>query len=130
MAGEIPIPLLQVYSGSKAFLKNWSIALANEMSPLNVHVEYLNTYFVVTKMSKLKRASWLYATPKDYVASVLKYCGTASFNTPYVSHAIIHAIVSLFPQWLLCYIQKYAMMSIRAVALKKKGINMENEKNK
>lgn len=46
-AGMVPTPFLQTYSGSKAFLKFWSLALADEVRPFNVHVEHLNTYFVV-----------------------------------------------------------------------------------
>jgi short-subunit dehydrogenase len=46
-AGMFPTPLLQTYAGSKSFLKHWSESLAAELKPSGVHVELLNTYFVV-----------------------------------------------------------------------------------
>ncbi len=46
-AGALPTPFLQTYAGSKAMLRNWSESLAAEVKPNSVHVELLNTYFVV-----------------------------------------------------------------------------------
>jgi len=46
-AGAAPTPMLAVYSGSKAFLRTWSDALAAELGPKGVLVEHVNTYYVV-----------------------------------------------------------------------------------
>jgi 17beta-estradiol 17-dehydrogenase / very-long-chain 3-oxoacyl-CoA reductase len=46
-AGAAPTPMLAVYSGSKAFLRTWSDALAAELAPKGVLVEHVNTYYVV-----------------------------------------------------------------------------------
>lgn len=47
MSAEVVSPLLQTYAASKAFLKTWSVALAAEVRSGGVHVELLNTYYVV-----------------------------------------------------------------------------------
>ena len=49
-AGATPTPLLAVYSGSKAFLRIWSdaLALSAELAaPKGVVVEHANTYYVM-----------------------------------------------------------------------------------
>ena len=47
MSAEVASPLLQTYAASKSFLKTWSMALAVEVQSRGVHVELLNTYYVV-----------------------------------------------------------------------------------
>ncbi|KAJ1340833.1 hypothetical protein BSLG_004559 [Batrachochytrium salamandrivorans] len=62
MAGKVPSAYLSVYSASKAFLRFWSQALALEVQPSGVHVEHINTYFVATAMSKIRKTTWLAPT--------------------------------------------------------------------
>ncbi|KAL8719284.1 MAG: hypothetical protein Q9225_003686, partial [Loekoesia sp. 1 TL-2023] len=42
--GLMPTPLLATYSGSKAFLQQWSTALACELQPHGVTVELVQSY--------------------------------------------------------------------------------------
>jgi 17beta-estradiol 17-dehydrogenase / very-long-chain 3-oxoacyl-CoA reductase len=86
-AALIPSPLLAVYSGSKAFVSTWSQALGSELEGSGITVELLNTYFVVSvvfcvilhmnqlilgnnqvsKLSKIRKSSWMIPTPRTYV---------------------------------------------------------------
>ena len=50
--GTYPTPLLATYSGSKAFLAQWSSALGAELAPYNVTVELVQSYLVTSAMSK------------------------------------------------------------------------------
>ncbi|KAI8903614.1 hypothetical protein EDD86DRAFT_250329 [Gorgonomyces haynaldii] len=84
MAGKVPSGLLATYSATKSFLKTFSIALAHELKRSNV--EHVNTYFVTTNMSKIRKASFLAPTPKDYVNSVLCNAKRNFNSTPYPSH--------------------------------------------
>ncbi|KAH7873104.1 uncharacterized protein C8R40DRAFT_1113971, partial [Lentinula edodes] len=58
-AGAIPSPMLATYSGTKAFLATFTSALAEEVRQHGITVEHINTYFVVSKLSKIRKSSTL-----------------------------------------------------------------------
>jgi len=93
--GWTPTPYLATYSGSKAFLQQWSTSLASELQPSGVDVYLVLSYLVVSAMSKVRRASMLIPTPKPFVRATLGKIGrgshlaTAYTYTPYWSHAIM-----------------------------------------
>ncbi|KAG8877995.1 hypothetical protein FRB98_006420 [Tulasnella sp. 332] len=100
-AGFVPSPMLATYSGSKAFLSAWSQALADEYGSRNITIQNVNTYFVVSSMSKIRRSNMSTPMPREYVKSVLSKisvpCGsisTTSSSTPYWSHAIIEWFIT------------------------------------
>ncbi|KAF8070405.1 3-ketoacyl-CoA reductase [Lyophyllum atratum] len=97
-AGAIPSPMLATYSGTKAFLATFTSALAEEVRAHNVIVEHVNTYFVVSKLSKIRKSSMLTPQPGPYVRAVLSkiglacgagYSGRPGTSTPYWSHALM-----------------------------------------
>ncbi|CEJ00591.1 Putative Very-long-chain 3-oxoacyl-CoA reductase [Rhizopus microsporus] len=126
-AGLVPSPWLSVYSASKAFLLAWSQALGMEVAKDGITVEHLNTYFVVSAMSKIKRASLLIPTSKDYVISALAKIGvpcganTPFTSTPYATHGLANwAINNLFSRkfWIT---QNYNIQKdVRKRALRKR----------
>ncbi|MCJ1445206.1 MAG: hypothetical protein MMC23_005711 [Stictis urceolatum] len=94
--GLLPTPLLATYSGSKAFLQQWSSALGAEVAAEGITVQLVQSYLVTSAMSKVKRASATIPTPKVFVRSVLgsvgRHGGAQGFAysmTPYWSHAIM-----------------------------------------
>ncbi|ODQ45704.1 hypothetical protein PICMEDRAFT_16993 [Pichia membranifaciens NRRL Y-2026] len=96
-AGLVPSPLLCVYSGSKAFLQNWSTSLAGELKPDGVDVELVISYLVTSAMSKIRRASFTIPNPHRFVASTLRNVGRRvgaqeryATVTPYPAHALMH----------------------------------------
>ena len=98
--GLIPTPLLATYSGSKAFLQNWSNSLAGELAKDNVDVEVILSYLVTSAMSKVRRTSMMIPNPKQFVASTLRNvgrrCGAQeryATSTPYWSHAIYEFLI-------------------------------------
>ncbi|KAI0246028.1 3-ketoacyl-CoA reductase [Lactifluus subvellereus] len=95
-AGAAPTPMLAVYSGSKAFLRTWSDSLSAELTPKGVVVEHVNTYFVTSAMSKIRRASFFIPNPKTFVRAVLAklHPGTV---TPYWTHALVGIVMALAP---------------------------------
>ncbi|KAH0115638.1 NAD(P)-binding protein, partial [Aureobasidium melanogenum] len=95
--GILPTPLLATYSGSKAFLQQWSSALGSELKPHGVHVQLVQSYLVTSAMSKIKRASATIPNPKQFVRAALGKIGRsggaqgiAYTSTPYWSHGIMH----------------------------------------
>ncbi|KAI0790848.1 3-ketoacyl-CoA reductase [Abortiporus biennis] len=91
-------PMLAVYSGTKSFLSSFSSSLAEEVKSKGVDVECLNTYFVVSNLSKIRKPSAMVPTPKVYVRSVLNkiglpcgalFTGRPFVVTPFWSHALL-----------------------------------------
>lgn len=102
-AGLVATPYLSVYSAGKAFLSTWSQALGTEVAKDGIVVEHVNTYFVVSAMSKIRKPSLLIPTAKNYVASVLGKVGVPCganvpfTSAPYPMHGIANwAINNLF----------------------------------
>ncbi|THG98491.1 hypothetical protein EW145_g7420 [Phellinidium pouzarii] len=102
-AGATPSPLLAAYSASKAFLQTWSDALQAELKGTGVDIECVSTYFVVSNMSRIRRASALIPMPKAYVSSVLRkiglpcgalWSGRPSTSTPYWSHSLLDFFIN------------------------------------
>ncbi|KAI9844450.1 MAG: hypothetical protein M1838_002186 [Thelocarpon superellum] len=103
MGGLLPTPLLATYSGSKAFLQQWSTALGSELKPHGVQVELVISYLVTSAMSKIRRPSALVPNPRNFVKTVLAKIGCsggaqdlAHTSTPYWSHALVHWFLASF----------------------------------
>ncbi|TYJ53014.1 long-chain 3-oxoacyl-CoA reductase [Cryptococcus floricola] len=96
LSGRIPSPLLASYSGTKAALSTWTKALAEEVRPQGVVVELVQAAFVVSNMSKIRRASALVPTARDFVRAALGSIGRPGGaqgrpheRTPYWTHALL-----------------------------------------
>ncbi|KAK2464197.1 hypothetical protein APHAL10511_003654 [Amanita phalloides] len=128
-SGAVPSPMLATYSGTKAFLATFSSALGEELRQHNIVVEHVNTYFVVSKMSKIRRASAMVPTPAPYVRSVLSkiglacgaaYSGRPETSTPYWAHALLdYAMTVIGTRRLFIWYTHELHQSIRKRALQK-----------
>ncbi|KAF2188578.1 NAD(P)-binding protein [Zopfia rhizophila CBS 207.26] len=94
--GAFPTPLLATYSGSKAFLQQWSTALGSELAPHGVRVNLVQSHLITTAMSKIRKSSALVPNPRQFVKVVLGKIGRsggaqniAFTSTPYWSHGIM-----------------------------------------
>jgi 17beta-estradiol 17-dehydrogenase / very-long-chain 3-oxoacyl-CoA reductase len=101
--GAFPTPLLATYSGSKAFLQQWSTALGSELEPHGVRVQCIQSHLITTAMSKIRKSSVLVPNPKQFVRSVLSKIGRsggaqniAFTSTPYWSHGLMHWFLSTY----------------------------------
>lgn len=110
--GSQPTPLLSVYCGSKSFLSLWSSALSRELKSSKVDVHLINAYFVVSNMSKIRKANFLVPTPKQYVQKVLSSLGRQGGSlgrfgvyTPWFAHALVDWAMFnvLSKNWLVNY---------------------------
>ena len=129
--GLLPTPLLATYSGSKAFLQQWSTALGSELSLSNVQVELVLSHLVTSAMSKIRKPSLVVPTPRAFVKSVLGSVGRSGgaqgwmyTSTPYWSHAVLHWLIAVFlgtgSKLLLLY-NRWFHQDIRRRALAKKA---------
>ncbi|KAI9651295.1 hypothetical protein NHQ30_001333 [Ciborinia camelliae] len=94
--GWLPTPLLATYSGSKAFLQQWSTSLGSELKGTGVDVELVLSYLVTTAMSKIRRPSLFIPNPRNFVKNTLAKVGRsggaqkmAYTSTPYWGHALM-----------------------------------------
>ncbi|KAK5074958.1 hypothetical protein LTR64_001163 [Lithohypha guttulata] len=93
--GLTPTPLLATYSGSKAFLQQWSNALASELEDKGITVHFVQAYLITSAMSKIKRASLIVPSERAFVKSALSKIGRRGGSvgysysgSPYWSHAV------------------------------------------
>ncbi|KAL1407346.1 hypothetical protein Q8F55_006768 [Vanrija albida] len=103
LSGRIPSALLAAYSCTKGGLQTWNTAVATEVEPQGVLFRMVFPAFVVSNMSKIRRASITVPTAKAFVASTLGSIGLARGaqgrpydSTPYPSHALLDYVVGLF----------------------------------
>lgn len=102
-AGWTPTPYLATYSGSKAFLQQWSVALASELADDNVDVYLVLSHLVTTAMSKVRRASLLVPNARPFVKSALGKIGLGGYQaapntyTPWWSHAYMLWFIENIP---------------------------------
>ena len=101
--GLMPTPLLATYSGSKAFLQQWSTSLGAELAPHGVTVELVQSYLVTSAMSKIRKPSWVVPSPRVFVKAVLGRIGRTGgaqgwgwTSTPYWTHAIMQWAITTF----------------------------------
>jgi 17beta-estradiol 17-dehydrogenase / very-long-chain 3-oxoacyl-CoA reductase len=94
--GWMPTPLLATYSGSKAFLQQWSTALGGELAGTGVDVELCLSYLVTTAMSKIRKTSLFIPNPRNFVKAALGKVGRsggaqqmAYTSTPFWGHALM-----------------------------------------
>ncbi len=94
--GLFPTPLLATYSGSKAFLQQWSTALGGELAGSGIDVQFVLSHLVITTMSKIRKTSLFIPNPRNFVKAVLGKVGRsggaqnmAHTSTPFWGHALM-----------------------------------------
>ncbi|KAJ3040889.1 hypothetical protein HDV00_010349 [Rhizophlyctis rosea] len=127
VAGLFPNAFLSVYSGTKAFLRNWSRALCMEGEAMGVEVQHCKTYYVSTAMSKMK-PNHLAPMPREYVRSVLRTAGQYEDEAPFPMHMwFAWAIDHVIPEGALIVKAYELNVGIRERALKRKA-RLERER--
>jgi len=113
-------PLLSVYSGSKAFVIQFSSDLEMEYRDQGITMMCAAPYYVVSNMSKIKRASLTTPTATTYAASVLAQLGTTKFTYGYWAHDLVAFGISLLGP-IGPLITHHILKSVRKAALRKKA---------
>lgn len=88
ISGAYPTPLLSVYGASKGFVDLLSRAVHKEYQDKKIIVQSVLPSYVSTKMSKIRKASFLVPTASDYVSSALKTVGIESRTYGYWTHKL------------------------------------------
>jgi len=115
-------PLYAVYTGTKAFINNFSVALHYEYREKGVHIQCQLPAFVTSKLSKLRRTSFFICSPRTYAKAFVSKIGYEPIITSYWTHELQIGLATwLLPLWTLCPFLLSRGKAIRALALKKKN---------
>ncbi|XP_078540471.1 very-long-chain 3-oxoacyl-CoA reductase [Lissotriton helveticus] len=118
-----PVPLLTVYSATKAFVDYFSRGLHAEYKSKGIIVQSVLPFFVATKMSKIRTPTWDKPTPETYVRSALNTVGLQSQTCGYWPHALLGWLTTSVPT---CVAMKLALRmnkQLKARVLKKAKAN-------
>ena len=88
-AAMFPTPFLTMYSSTKAFVNKFTEDLALEYGPYGVTVQGVLPSYVVTKMSRIKRATWRFPMPNVFVESQMKTLGLEMYSAGFYMHKIL-----------------------------------------
>ncbi|CAN9506648.1 unnamed protein product [Ophioblennius macclurei] len=88
-SGMYPVPLLTVYSASKAFVDFFSRGLQVEYKSKGIIIQSVLPFFVATKLSKIRRATLDKPSPERYVAAEINTVGLQTQTNGYLPHAIM-----------------------------------------
>lgn len=88
-SGMYPLPLLTVYSSSKAFVDFFSRGLQEEYRRQGIIIQSVLPFFVATKMTRIRKPTLDKPTPERYVAAELNTVGLQSQTNGYFPHAVM-----------------------------------------
>nr|BEH16729.1 hydroxysteroid 17-beta dehydrogenase 12b [Sardinops melanostictus] len=119
-SGMYPVPLLTIYSATKAFVDFFSRGLEAEYRKKGIIIQSVLPFFVATKLSKIRRATLDKPSPERYVAAALNTVGLETQTNGYLPHAIMGWVTTaLLPARLLNHHMMGLHLSMRARYLKK-----------
>jgi len=96
-SGNVPVPLLSIYSASKAFVEFFSETLQQEYLRDGIIVKCATPMFVATEMAKM-RASLTVPTPAKVVNCVLNRMGPGYVTfSPYWVHSLMTSFITSLP---------------------------------
>jgi len=95
--GVIPAPFCSLYGATKAFVRHFSKSILYEYSGHNIQVQCITPGMVQTKMTGLKRSSFMAPTPKRFVQDALCSAGRISETSGYIGHEVQKLTFILFP---------------------------------
>ncbi|PAA70097.1 hypothetical protein BOX15_Mlig015389g2, partial [Macrostomum lignano] len=130
-SGLQPTPFLSAYSASKAYVVNFSESVAAEVRHLaskggavkSVTVQTVTPFFVATKLSKIRRASFFAPSPDAFVSEALNLLGVEQLSLGCLSHSLQYLFMSLLPSCVSNYVLCSTMYSTMQRSLKKQGKN-------
>jgi 17beta-estradiol 17-dehydrogenase / very-long-chain 3-oxoacyl-CoA reductase len=126
-------PLYSSYAASKAFVerltRSVSAELANDKLGKGVHVQLQAPLFVVSKMSKIKKASALHPSPEAYARAAISHIGYEAVVTPWWTHKLLWWAVRCIPASRMDSIRFKQSAKLRQKALKKLGQQVDCERS-
>ncbi|XP_072474505.1 very-long-chain 3-oxoacyl-CoA reductase [Notamacropus eugenii] len=118
-SGMYPIPLLTVYSATKAFVDFFSQCLHAEYRNKGIFVQSVLPFFVATKLAKIRKPTFDKPSSETFVKCAMKTVGRQSRTNGYPVHTFMGWVFLLMPLWLSMKISMSVNKGLRAHYLKK-----------
>lgn len=118
----IPNPMYAVYSSTKAGVLKFSSDLASEYQKDSIIIQCICPGYVATAMSKIKKATWMAPSPKQFVESALDTVGLSAVTTGYMPHSLMNTVIctiDCFSKKLSTWLILRSLEDIRRRALQK-----------
>uniref|UniRef100_A0A673GJ83 3-ketoacyl-CoA reductase n=1 Tax=Sinocyclocheilus rhinocerous TaxID=307959 RepID=A0A673GJ83_9TELE len=104
-SGMFPVPLLTIYSSTKAFVDFFSLGLQAEYKCKGIIIQSVLPFFVATKMTRIRKPTLDKPTPERYVAAELTTVGLQDQTNGYFPHAVMGWVITvLAPIKLVLYL--------------------------
>ncbi|MED6239340.1 hypothetical protein ATANTOWER_005103 [Ataeniobius toweri] len=134
-SGMYPVPLLTVYSATKAFVDFFSRGLHEEYRRQGIIIQSVLPFFVATKMTRIRKPTLDKPTPERYVAAELNTVGLQSQTNGYFPHAVMGWVTTrLVPSSIVIFLgatmnrlQRTGYLTRRKLREQKNGANLKTE---
>uniref|UniRef100_A0A669FCQ9 3-ketoacyl-CoA reductase n=1 Tax=Oreochromis niloticus TaxID=8128 RepID=A0A669FCQ9_ORENI len=134
-SGMYPVPLLTVYSATKAFVDFFSRGLQEEYRRRGIIIQSVLPFFVATKMTRIRKPTLDKPTPERYVAAELTTVGLQSQTNGYFPHAVMGwATTRLVPSSIVIFLgarmnrlQRTGYLHRRKLREQKNGQSLKTE---
>uniref|UniRef100_A0A7N5ZR34 3-ketoacyl-CoA reductase n=1 Tax=Anabas testudineus TaxID=64144 RepID=A0A7N5ZR34_ANATE len=134
-SGMYPVPLLTVYSATKAFVDFFSRGLQEEYRRQGIIIQSVLPFFVATKMTRIRKPTLDKPTPERYVAAELSTVGLQSQTNGYFPHAVMGWVTTkLVPSNLVIFfgarmnrLQRTGYLQRRKLREQKNGTSFKSE---
>ncbi|KAM9221332.1 very-long-chain 3-oxoacyl-CoA reductase [Dugong dugon] len=114
-----PVPMLTIYSATKAFVDFFSQCLHMEYKSKGIFVQSVLPFFVATKLAKIRKPTLDKPSSETYVKSAMKTIGLQSRTSGYLIHSLMASIISSLPSWIYLKVAMNLNESTRARYMKK-----------
>ncbi|SBT87524.1 steroid dehydrogenase, putative [Plasmodium malariae] len=118
-------PLYTIYASVKDAICSFANSLSVELKEYNIQIQCHIPLFIVTKLSKIRKASLFVPTPDMYAESAIKKMREGNilpYNvicSPYVFHKVQIYLYNCFPKFLFDVVSLASLKGVRQKALKK-----------
>lgn len=113
-------PLLAEYCAAKNYVSSFTKSLAVEYSSKNIKFQVQCPMYVVSKLSKFKKATFSIVSPEVYAKEAVKFIGYEPESSPVWIHDLMLAVSNSLPEFLVNGYINSMHKTIRGKALKKK----------
>jgi len=120
LSGVREVPLLSVYSATKAYVQFFSHCIHEEYKSKGIIVQNVAPGFVASKLSGIRSPTLIAPSPHSFVHSALLTVGRVRATYGCATHALQSFFTELLPDWLYLKITRSMMLAGRARGMKKR----------
>ncbi|XP_010556186.1 PREDICTED: very-long-chain 3-oxoacyl-CoA reductase 1-like [Tarenaya hassleriana] len=117
-------PFYSIYAGAKTYVDQFTKSLHVEYKKSGIDVQCQVPLYVATKMTSIRRASFMVASPEGYARAALRFVGYGPRATPYWPHSLMGSVISALPESIF---ESFNVK--RCLQIRKKGQLKDSRKN-